>query len=186
MPKIGQAEDTRPYNTRCLKCGCIVEKVVDRFGFDGKPSRHIYRCPNPYHNCGTVERDGCTPARKYEATAHALWDGAGGEWEHPGPVEECIMPECVERMTHKGPDGSRHPGTYLDCGDPGCEPPFEGARAPWAYSDEHVESWTIGRDPDPRPDPLGQCPVYGTHRWTWADDGNGHSGDVCMCGAYEE
>lgn len=170
MPKIGQAEDTRPYNTRCLKCGCIVEKVVDRFGWDGKPARHIYRCANPYHNCGTVERDGCTPARKYEATAHAVfkgvWDPAAGSAEHPGPVEECQMPECVERMTHLANDGvTRHRGSYVDCTSEGCEPPF---------------------DPDPRPDPLGQCPVYGTHRWTWADDGNGHSGDVCMCGAFEE
>lgn len=194
MPKIGQAADTRPYNTRCLKCRCIVEKVVDRFGFDGKPSRHIYRCANPYHNCGTVERDGCEPGRVYgEATAHAVWDGAGGSWEHPGPVEECQQAECLERMTHKAPDGSRHPGAYLDCTREDCEPPFD--RGPWGdwppadpgpigYSDEHVESWT---EPDPRPDALAPCPrTGGPHRWTWADDGNGHSGDVCACGAFEE
>lgn len=124
MPKIGQAEDTRPYNTRCKKCGCLVEKQVSRFGFSGKPVKWAYTCVNPYHNCGTAEREFCEPVRKYEETAHALWDGAGGEWEHPGPVEECTMPECVERMTHKAPDGSRHPGPYAQCQHEDCEPPF--------------------------------------------------------------
>ncbi|AXH49468.1 hypothetical protein SEA_CROSBY_80 [Streptomyces phage Crosby] len=124
MPKIGAAPDTRPYNTRCVRCGCIVEKLVSRFGWDGKPKAWQYRCANPYHNCTTAEREGCEPARRYEATAHAVWDGAGGSWEHPGPAEECDMPECVERMTHKGPDGERHPGRYADCDNPKCEPPF--------------------------------------------------------------
>ncbi|UTN93085.1 hypothetical protein SEA_MARKY_82 [Streptomyces phage Marky] len=193
MPKIGaKPEPEGPYNLRCARCGCLVEKLVSRFGFDGKPKSWQYRCAYPYHNCGTVERDGCTPVRKYgQATAHAYWDGAGGQWEHPGTAEECDRPECLERHTHKAlKSGDRHPGRLVDCAAEECEPPFD--RGPWGdwlpaspgYSDEHVESWT---DPDPRPDPLAPCPLTGrAHRWTWADDGNGHSGDVCACGAFEE
>lgn len=181
MPKLGAKPDNRPYNTRCQKCGCIVEKLVSRFGWDGKPKSWQYRCANPYHNCGTVERDGCQPARRYEPVAHAVWDGAGGSWEHPGPAEDCEMPDCVERHTHKAlKSGERHPGRLEDCAAEECEPPFESGPDPWGYSDEHVESWTIGREPDPS----GPCPKFGTHRWRWGDDDNGHCGDVCECGAY--
>jgi hypothetical protein len=127
MPKIGAKPDNRPYNTRCATCGCLVEKVVDRFGGFGRPDHTIYRCANPFHNCGTVLRDGCAPKRVYtEAVAHAYWDGAGGSWEHPGPVEKCETPECLERHTHKAPgvNGARHMGRYEDCTHAECEPPF--------------------------------------------------------------
>ncbi|AYD86824.1 hypothetical protein SEA_MICRODON_77 [Streptomyces phage Microdon] len=125
MPKIGQAADERPYNVRCARCGCIVEKLVSRFSFSGKPAAHSYRCANPFHNCGTIERDGCEPRRVYETVAHAVWDGAGGHWEHPGKPEDCEAPECLERHTHKGlKTGERHPGRYADCGAEECEPPF--------------------------------------------------------------
>ncbi|WIC89229.1 hypothetical protein SEA_BOGOTA_79 [Streptomyces phage Bogota] len=125
MPKIGAAADDRPYNVRCKVCGCITEKMISRFGWNGKAAAHAYRCANPFHNCGTVEREGCEPRRVYDQPpAHAYWDGAGGSWEHPGRVEDCTMPECVERMTHKAPDGTRHPGRYEDCTSADCEPPF--------------------------------------------------------------
>lgn len=126
MPKIGAKPDDRPYNTRCQTCGCIVEKLVSLFGWNGKAKSWQYRCANPYHNCGTVERDGCQPVRKYgEPVAHAVWDGAGGTEEHPGPAEECDRPECVDRLTHKGlKTGERHPGRYENCPAEECEPPF--------------------------------------------------------------
>jgi hypothetical protein len=192
MPKIGQAEDTRPYNTRCKSCGCIVEKLVSRFGYNGKPAAYSYWCANPFHNCSTVARDGCTPVRQYEAVRHAYWDGHGGLWEHPGKVEDCDQPECEPKGHHLAGlsnTGVKHPGRYVDCGLPECEPPFEkgglpNVGRPWGYSDEHTESW---RTQDSQPDPLAPCPLTGReHRWTWADDGNGHSGDVCACGAFEE
>jgi hypothetical protein len=130
MPKIGQAPDERPYNTRCKRCGCLVEKLIDRFGFNGKPSHHIYRCANPYHNCGTVERDGCEPVRTYgEDFRHALNDGAGGIWEHPGKAEECQQAECSWRHHDGLKTGARHMGRLADCLDPECEPPFD--RGPW-------------------------------------------------------
>lgn len=125
MPKIGQAEDTRPHNTRCTKCGCLVEKVIARFNMYGKGVKHQYRCMNPYHNCGTVERDGCTPERVYEPVAHAYWDGADGYWTHPGRPEDCTTTECVERMTHKAiRSDERHPGPAITCQHDDCEPPF--------------------------------------------------------------
>ncbi|AWY07397.1 hypothetical protein SEA_JACKIEB_79 [Streptomyces phage JackieB] len=141
MPKIGAKPDNRPYNLRCRKCGCIVEKLVSRFGFTGKPVAHAYKCANPFHNCGTVEREFCEPYRAYdEPTAHAYWDGAGGSWEHPGPVEECEMPECLERHTHKALlSGDRHPGKLEHCESEECEPPFE--RGDVATSGDNPWGW---------------------------------------------
>lgn len=127
MPKLGaKPEPKKPHNLRCKKCGCLVEKLVSRFGFSGKPVKWAYKCANPYHNCGTAEREFCEPQRVYgEATAHAYWDGAGGLWEHPGPVEECQSPECLERQTHRSvKSGERHPGPLISCTDPDCEVPF--------------------------------------------------------------
>ena len=81
-----------------------------------------------------------------------------------------------------------HTGTGADCTRSECVAWREEQTAPWGYSDEHVESWAVGSEPysQPRPDPLAPCPRFGTHRWVWGDDGKGHSGDVCACGAYEE
>jgi hypothetical protein len=144
MPKLGAKADDRPYNTRCRKCGCIVVKAVSRFGFDGKPSQHCYQCPNPYHNCTTAEREGCEPARVYgETVVHAIWDGLTSVDEHDGKPEDCDHPLCLERTTHKALNGERHPGLYLECTRPECEPPFspgglpgvpprEDAGGPWA------------------------------------------------------
>jgi hypothetical protein len=125
VPKIGQAEDTRPYNIRCAKCKCVVEKVISRFGWGGKAAEHIYRCAHPYHNCGTVQRDGCEPVRKYgERPAHSTWDGGSGAVEHPGKVEDCPAPECCYR-SHVSLDGEeKHPGRLQDCESARCEPPF--------------------------------------------------------------
>ncbi len=36
------------------------------------------------------------------------------------------------------------------------------------------------------PDPGKPCTLFPEHRWRWGDDGIGHSGDVCECGAFEE
>lgn len=128
MPKIGQKPDNRPYNLRCTVCGCLVEKVVSRFGFNGRPAAHAYRCAMWGHRCGTAEREACNPTRVYdEPIAHALSDGHGGVWEHPGTPEDCTMPECVEKGSHKAglsPSGVRHLGKYEDCYEPECEPPF--------------------------------------------------------------
>jgi hypothetical protein len=128
MPKIGAEADDRLYNVRCRVCGCLTEKLVSRFGWDGKPAAHAYRCANPFHNCGTVEREGCEPKRVYEALKHAYWDGAGGSWEHPGTLDDCEMPECADRKDrHRAglsPSGVWHPGSYADCFEPTCEPPF--------------------------------------------------------------
>lgn len=103
---------------------------------------------------------------------HVFSDGLGGLWTHEGTGAECRKPDCVAWRAE------------------------QAAERPWGYSDEHVESWTIGSEldytageepEDPRPDPLAPCPLTGRpHRWRWADDGNGHSGDVCACGAFEE
>lgn len=125
MPKIGAEPDNREHNTRCKKCKCLVEKSVSRFGFNGRPVKWAYTCANPYHNCGTAEREFCEPVRVYEPTAHTYWDGAGGEWEHPGRAEDCEMPECTDRMSHRSlKTGDRHPGPYASCTDPSCEPPY--------------------------------------------------------------
>jgi hypothetical protein len=125
MPKIGEKPNTRPYNLRCTVCGCLVEKLISRFNVYGKGAAYIYRCPDPYHNCGTASREGCTPERRYgEPVAHALWDGAG-VWEHPGKLEDCPAAECSYRC-HTSLDGSEtHPGRYQECERPTCEPPFE-------------------------------------------------------------
>lgn len=123
MPKIGAKADERPYNRRCKVCGCLVEKLVSRFGFNGKPAAHAYRCGNAYHGCGTLEREGCEPVRVYgEPVAH----GYSTE-EHPGPRETCDRPECLEARTHRAglsPSGTLHPGKYEDCYEQECEPPF--------------------------------------------------------------
>lgn len=126
MPKIGAKPDDRPYVLRCVRCGCLVEKQVSRFGWDGKPKSFVYTCANPYHNCGTVDRDFCEPKRSYgEATAHAVWDGAGGVWEHPGRAEDCGTPECEGKHSHKAlTSGERHPGPLANCQSQECEPPF--------------------------------------------------------------
>lgn len=50
--------------------------------------------------------------------------------------------------------------------------------------------WHREQEP-PRPEepyrgPAGEnCPKFGAHQWVWGDDQNGHSGDVCECGAYQ-
>lgn len=144
MPKLGAKPDDRPYNTRCQRCGCIVIKAVSRFGFNGKPAAHAYQCANPYHSCGTEYREGCEPVRRYgEAVAHAVWDGAGGHWEHPGKVEECAAPECSDLHSHTAglsPVGGRHLGRYVDCDLPECEPPFE--RGDVATAGDTSWGWT--------------------------------------------
>lgn len=101
---------------------------------------------------------------------HCYSDGKGGVWTHRGRSRDCGKPECVQWHREQWTTGS--------------EPPPEPA--PWGYSDEHVESWTDSL-PDP-PDPLAPCPRWagGMHYWQWGDDENGHSGDVCACGAYRE
>lgn len=140
--------------------------------------------PRPRRTLGMDERP---PMKKHRRgilrewpATHAWSDGEGRVWTHQGTGAECREAACVawrreqRRAAHRvladfdpqDPDGPGEPATPR----------------PWGYSDEHVESWTE----DPRPDPLGPCPVYGKHRWQWADDGNGHSGDVCKCGAFEE
>lgn len=129
MPKLGAKPDDRPYNTRCRKCGCLVEKLIARFNLYGKGVRHSYRCANPYHNCGTVERDGCEPYRVYgEPIRHVLWGGDDGEGEHPGTLEDCELPDCADRKDrHRAglaPDTDWHPGPYVSCNRPECEPPF--------------------------------------------------------------
>ena len=128
MPKIGAKPDNRPYNVRCKKCGCLVEKMVARFGFNGRPAAHAYQCPVWGHQCGTVDREGCEPTRAYdEPIAHALNDGHGAVREHPGTPEDCTVPECLESRTHRAglsPSGVRHSGRYEDCYEPECEPPF--------------------------------------------------------------
>lgn len=156
MPKKGQrGAPERPYNLRCSVCGCIVEKLVSRFGYTGKPAAHAYRCANPFHNCGTIEREGCEPYRAYdEPKAHAYWDGAGGHWEHPGAAEDCTAPECVDRMMHKGlRSGERHPGRYEDCTAEECEPPFD--RGPWGDWPPAVPGPGEPGDPWP-PDPTDE------------------------------
>lgn len=164
MPKLGQAEDTRPHNKRCRKCKCLVKKLVSRFGYDGKPAAHSYRCENPYHNCGTAERDGCEPVRVYEPVAHAYWDGGGGHWEHPGPLEDCDNPECADRKDrHRAglaPGGTWHPGTYGDCFLAECEPPFErsdvATSGDTSWQDHNRGPWGEWppSDPGPWPGPL--------------------------------
>lgn len=191
MPKLGADPHAgEPYNLRCSICGCLVEKVISRFGFNGKPAAWAYRCALWGHQCGTVDREACKPYRAYgEPIAHVLNDGAGGIWEHPGKVEDCPLPDCADKGHDALTGGVRHPGTLMDCTSEACEPPFDRGD-PWAShpaSDVATEGDTSWLDPDPRPDPLAPCPRTGReHRWTWADDGNGHSGDVCACGAFEE
>jgi hypothetical protein len=132
MPKIKPDPNAgKPYNLRCKKCGCIVEKLVSRFGFNGKAAAHAYKCANPWHNCGTIEREFCEPYRAYDQpTAHAVWTDANAAEEHPGRPEDCERPECLDRLTHKGlKSGERHPGRYEDCAAEECEPPFD--RGPW-------------------------------------------------------
>jgi hypothetical protein len=125
MPKIGAKPDDRPFNRRCAHCGCIVEKLVSRFGWDGKPKSWLYRCKHPFHNCTTVEREGCEPVRVYEPVAHADWDRTTGVVEHPGRVEDCADPRCEEYCGHRAlSGGERHPGRLADCPSPACEPPF--------------------------------------------------------------
>lgn len=98
--------------------------------------------------------------REY-APRHVYSDGQGGIWDHDGWARDCPDPRCGAAVTE----------TW--------EAAAMGSR-PGSYSDEFVESWTVPQATDP-------CPKYrnGEHRWTWADDGNGHSGDVCACGAVE-
>jgi hypothetical protein len=125
VPKIGAKVDERPYNVRCSVCGCLVEKMVSRFGFNGKPAAHAYRCAVWQHNCGTLEREGCAPYREYEPEAHAFNDGEGGVWEHPGRAEHCTAPECADRGHEPlSGGGERHPGRLEDCESAACEPPF--------------------------------------------------------------
>lgn len=129
MPKIGAKADNRPYNLRCKHCGCLVTKMVSRFGFNGRPAAHAYRCEQWGHQCGDMTREGCEPYRTYdEPVAHAYNDGAGGVWEHPGTLEDCPLPDCEPRKDHHraglSPTGVKHPGRYEDCYRPECEPPF--------------------------------------------------------------
>jgi hypothetical protein len=110
-------------------------------------------------------------SKDYEPS-HCYSDGKGGVWTHRGRSRQCRKPECVQWWREQ--DRARPP---LVRDEP----------APRGYSEEPYESWTedAGRT-EPYRGPAGEnCPRYGQHRWTWGDDDNGHSGDVCECGAYQ-
>ena len=127
MPKIKpDANAGKPYNLRCRKCGCLVEKLVSRFSMYGKPAAYAYKCANPFHNCGDMTREFCEPFRSYEEPkAHAVWTDQNTAEEHPGAPEECEHVLCLERHTHRAlRSGDRHPGRLVDCPSEECEPPF--------------------------------------------------------------
>lgn len=116
------------------------------------------------------------------APLHGYSDGKGGIWTHEGYARTCRMPECVQWHREQKKD---------------VPPLLPPKTPPWGYSGEHVESWSSGSEldyvdgseppPDPRPDSLALCPeTGGEHKWQYGDDGKGHSGDVCACGAFEE
>lgn len=98
---------------------------------------------------------------------HSYADGNGHEETHPGLVVNCPEKGCQEWVAAR----------IIALDAKNSEIP------PWGYTEEPQESWTNVPE---RPDPLGPCPKFGKHLWVWGDDGNGHSADICACGAYEE
>lgn len=132
MPKIGapKGQDERPYKTICTICLDDVEKLIAQFNLYGEGKRFTYGCSNPYHNCGTVERDGCTPKRVYTDSAgqaeYAEWLKAKLDERTYSTLDARGKRVYAEPGTHLYDDGAgaiwQHPGLKENCPSLDCSP----------------------------------------------------------------